>query len=96
MSGGSYEYAYSKALGMVDEMERNEQRGFAPRTPVRVAFRGLLERVGTAMKAVEWVDSGDCSEPHAEEAIRACLYYARDTIQALAVEETRRKNQESI
>ena len=78
MSGGSYEYAYGKVLDMVDEMERMEQAGLAPDTPLRIAFRGLLERVGAAMKAVEWVDSGDCSEPHAEAAIRACFDFVPD------------------
>jgi hypothetical protein len=78
MSGGTYDYAYSKVMDMADEMERQEQQGFSPSTPLRIAFRGLLERVGTAMKAVEWVDSGDCSEPHAEDAIRACFDYHPD------------------
>lgn len=78
MSGGSYEYAYSKVFDMVGEMERLEQAGFAPNTPLRIAFRGLLERVGAAMKAVEWVDSGDCSEPHAIEAMTACFEFTPD------------------
>lgn len=78
MSGGSYDYAYSKVMDMVDEMERFEHSGFAPSTPLRIAFRGLLERVAVAMKAVEWVDSGDCSEPHAEDAIRACFKFKPD------------------
>lgn len=80
MSGGSYNYAYSKVREMVDEMCTMERDGYSPKTPLRTAFRGLLERVGDAMKAVEWVDSGDCSEPHAEAAIRACFDYRPDAL----------------
>ena len=75
MSGGNYDYAYSKVLDMANDMEFSE---FAPKTPLRIAFRGLLERMGAAMRAVEWVDSGDCSEPHAEDAIRSCFSYLQD------------------
>jgi hypothetical protein len=78
VSGGSYEYAYTRVLDMAGEMERRELERLSPDTPLRIAFRGLLERVGAAMKAVEWVDSGDCSEPHAEAAIRACFDFAPD------------------
>ena len=71
MSGGSYDYAFSHVSDMADAMRKHQ-------TPLRIAFRGLLERVSVAMKAVEWVDSGDCSEPHAEDAIRACFDYHPD------------------
>ena len=71
MSGGSYDYAFSYVDRMADTMRVQQ-------TPLRIAFRGLLDRVAVAMKAVEWVDSGDCSEPHAEDAIRACFDYHPD------------------
>ena len=75
MSGGSYDYAYTRVNDMVDKLETSE---YSPQTPLRIAFRGLLERVAVAMKAVEWVDSGDCSEGDEDAAIRACFDYHPD------------------
>ena len=65
MSGGSYDYAYSMVNQFASDLRLS--------TPLRKAFKKHLKRVAEAMKAVEWVDSGDCSEPHGDKAIRKVL-----------------------
>jgi hypothetical protein len=50
MSGGSMNYLYRKLLWECD---------FDESTPLRVAFSRHLVKVAAALKAVEWVDSGD-------------------------------------
>lgn len=69
MSGGSHDHAYRN----VDEfIERMETEGFNGDI-LREAFASHLKRVSAAMKAIEWVDSGDSSSPCDSEAIRRCL-----------------------
>ncbi len=65
MSGGSMDYAYRQ---VEEAMERFDQR-----TPERRAFADHLKRVAEALKAIEWVDSGDYGPGDENEAIRACL-----------------------
>lgn len=80
MSGGHYDYAYFKVNDMTYQMERemDRQSEYDPqKTPERVAFAKLLKSVAEAMRAIEWVDSGDCSTPHENKAIRDCLRLAR-------------------
>ena len=63
MSGGSYDYVYSK----IEDITIHNL------TPERVAFQKHLKLVAKAMKAIEWVDSCDCSPGDESEAIRKCL-----------------------
>ncbi len=88
MSGGHYDYAYHHVQDMAYQMEADHERGpraedddtgrwYPEKTPEREAFAKLLAEVAKAMKAIEWVDSGDCSTPHENKAIRDCLRLAR-------------------
>jgi hypothetical protein len=67
VSGGSYDYACFKAEEMADELLNQKDK------PERVAFGKHLKIVSKAMKAIEWVDSGDCSSPHDTDAIEEVI-----------------------
>ncbi|MFA5892098.1 MAG: hypothetical protein WDA27_14305 [Actinomycetota bacterium] len=69
MSGGSYDYLYSKIQDAANSVnERGTTRG-----PLRAAFAVHLHLVAKAMQHVEWVDSCDSSPGAEDDAIRACL-----------------------
>ena len=65
MSGGSYNYAYSKVQDMAEDPR------VAKGSPLRRAFSRHLLLVAEAMRAVEWMDSCDTSSD--EDEIRAVL-----------------------
>lgn len=65
MSGGAYDYAYTR----IEDLAR-QIRGT---TPLRRAFKTHLQLVAKAAHAIEWADSGDSDEPDAESAIRECF-----------------------
>lgn len=69
MSGGSYNYVYRHIEG-IELMHL---------TPERIAFQKHLNLVAAAMKAIEWVDSGDKSPGDESEAIRKCISSAAVT-----------------
>lgn len=77
MSGGSYLYAYRRVEEFAEALERNERLDGCPLSEpndlVRLAFAGHLRKVAEAMRAIEWVDSSDCSPPHDRDAICAVL-----------------------
>lgn len=82
MSGGSYHYAFEKvndfADALDDERQIEDDRPWpddidAENRALRKAFAAHLRLVAEAMKAIEWVDSSDCSPPHEMVAIRAVL-----------------------
>jgi hypothetical protein len=52
MSGGSYDYAYSKVQDMAERLAESKD-------PLRRAFADHLKLVADAMQNIEWVDSGD-------------------------------------
>lgn len=58
MSGGSYQYAYSKIAELADEIIPEGHCGAAPKS-VRMAFKKHLKDVAAACRAIEWNDSGD-------------------------------------
>jgi hypothetical protein len=64
MSGGSMNYLYRKLLWECD---------FDETTPLREAFSRHLIKVAAALKAVEWVDSGDWSPGDEDQAIAEVL-----------------------
>lgn len=66
MSGGVYDYAYMKVAQMAEELADSVN-------PKRREFAEHMRLVAEAMRAIEWVDSGDCSEPHDTDAIKRCL-----------------------
>ena len=65
MSGGSLDYVYRK---VADAAQTILSR---PRNPLHLAFARHLIKVSKALHDLEWVYSGDYSEPDEEEAIRA-------------------------
>jgi hypothetical protein len=64
MSGGSMNHIYSRL---------EAEAVFDADTPERRAFAKHLVKVVRALKAIEFVDSGDCSAGDEECAIRDCL-----------------------
>lgn len=79
MSGGSYEYAYRYVEEFAARLE-SQQTCYREWIDVseatiekRLAFAVHLWKVAAAMKAIEWVESGDCSEPHDADAIDVVL-----------------------
>lgn len=69
MSGGSYDYLYSKIEDAANAVNtRRNSMG-----PLRAAFAKHLLLVAAAMRDVEWVDSCDSSPGTEDAAIRACL-----------------------
>jgi hypothetical protein len=79
MSGGSYDYAYRHVEAFADALEDGVTcPDCGPTRPTgcennldRLGFAAHLRKVAAAMKAIEWVDSGDCSHPHDTNAIHA-------------------------
>ncbi len=67
MSGGSYDYAYSKLNEFIEQFEKNSD------TPKRALFLDHLKCVSNAMKAIEWVDSSDTLPGDEDSWIDKCL-----------------------
>ena len=63
MSGGSWDYAFYKFEDVAVRL--TEQK-----CPSRRALGEHLFKIADAMKAIEWVDSGDTSPPTDTDAIR--------------------------
>ena len=63
MSGGSMDYLCYQV----------EDANFDEYTPLRKAFRQHLGLVAEALRAVEWVDSGDWGPGDEDAAIRAVI-----------------------
>lgn len=78
MSGGSYDYAFCKVEDMASSMCKAENC-----SSLRKAFAKHLRLVATAMKTIEWVDSGDCSEPVAEKEMRKVISSHREISTAI-------------
>ena len=68
MSGDSLDYVY----GRVDDAAQSILS--RSRNPLHLAFAKHLIKVSKALHDLEWVYSGDCSEPDEEDAIRAVLH----------------------
>jgi hypothetical protein len=64
MSGGSMNYLYRRLLWESD---------FEDSTELRKEFRLHLIQVAAALKAIEWVDSGDMTPGDEDEAIAVVL-----------------------
>lgn len=75
MSGGSYNYAYSRVREFANDLEyQSEERDLAPEVrELRARFAAHLLLVAKAMHDIEWVDSADYGEGQEAEAIRKCL-----------------------
>lgn len=84
MSGGSWDYVSFKIDDVASRLK-------ASHLPERRALGSLVAKVAHALHCIEWVDSGDCSPPHDEDAIKAALEpHASTLILAAAVEEAKR------
>ena len=79
MSGGSYGYAYKVVEHFAEALEHGYTLpDMADPRPTgcennhdRIGFAAHLRKVAAAMKAIEWVDSGDSSHPEDTTAIHA-------------------------
>ena len=67
MSGGSWGYFYHRVDEVADRLEARGQ------SVDRRALGAHLHKVATALRAIEWSDSGDDDEVAAVEAIRAVV-----------------------
>jgi hypothetical protein len=81
MSGGSYDYAYSKVQDMAHSLSRRETN------PLRAAFSAHLLKVAEAMHAIEWVDSCDWGKGEDEPKIRECLAQGAELASAIKMAE---------
>jgi hypothetical protein len=79
MSGGSYDYAYSKVQYMAESIQGRET------DPLRAAFAQHLRLVAKAMRDVEWVDSCDYGKGDEHEAIRAVLDKGAELVAAVEI-----------
>ena len=55
MSGGYYDYSFTRVEDFAHDIKNTKE------DPRRASFSALLKLVATAMREVEWVDSGDNS-----------------------------------
>ena len=72
MSGGSYDYGYTRIDDLADQITAT--------TPLRKAFKKHLHQVAQACHDIEWVDSGDSGSGDEDEAICACLGKAKHAL----------------
>lgn len=63
MSGGAYDYVYSKISDLEHDIRRQDE------DPRRAAFAKLMGLVARAMQDIEWVDSCDSSQGSEHAAI---------------------------
>lgn len=76
MSGGSMGYLHLRLLEHTEsKLDESRDEGFYHNTPARIAFAELLRLVSAALKAIEWVDSGDIGYYSDEAAINAFLNF---------------------
>jgi hypothetical protein len=66
MSGGSWEYLYSKIDDAADTLIQGKE-------PLRRAFGKKMKLYAAAMHDIEWVDSGDYGEGEEVESIEKAL-----------------------
>ena len=71
MSGGSWDYAYCQIDDVADRLIKEKD-------PFRVALGKQMQLQAIALKAIEWVDSGDCTYPYEIEPIKKALAFNGD------------------
>lgn len=90
MSGGSYDYAYSKVEDMAERLLDQT------RYPLRVAFGRHLKKVAKAMHDIEWVDSCDYGTGDEVKAINACLSDGAELEVAIELAEQTKQDLEKV
>jgi hypothetical protein len=85
MSGGSYDYCYTRVLDMAGSIRHKDKN------PLRRAFAAHLRLVADAMHDIEWVDSGDYGEGDEEEGIRKVLASGAELAAAIQMAEDARR-----
>jgi len=93
MSGGSYNYFYSKLRTFADEILEEEEDfdGAKPKPflETRKEFSCFLHDLAEVCKELEWADSGDISYEDAEKSIKEFLSrrntttYEKESLRAL-------------
>ena len=85
MSGGAWDYGFGRVADIADALRNDTSTG--SRRPLdllddqrakRRALADLLDKVSTAMHAIEWVDSGDTSYPSDVKAIDDVFDYLNE------------------
>ncbi len=76
MSGGSYDYAYSRLEEFADALQ-HEGGCYCASPSLRSLFEAHVRKVARAMYAIEWNDSGDGNEQETS-LIMACLNITLD------------------
>jgi len=66
MSGGSWDHSYMRVQDLAERMKSCKE-------PLRRAFAMHLYNVAEALRAVEWVDSGDSAQGSERAAIKKVL-----------------------
>ena len=88
MSGGAFNYSYDVVNSTAHEIL---SRGDA--TLLHRAFADHLMKVSKALKALEWLYSGDTSKGSEIEPIRACMEWRKESRKVAAVELEKLKKQ---
>jgi len=73
MSGGSYDYAYTRVWDFAESLRLNGEHLSPEARKAREDFKVLLAKVAEAMRAIEWVDSSDFGPDDEIKPIREAL-----------------------
>ena len=75
MSGGSYSYAHLRVEEFASELRARTDHASRDRPGYaeRLAFAAHLDKVATAMHAIEWVDSCDWAKGTEVPSITQCM-----------------------
>lgn len=91
MSGGSYDYGFSKLNALAEAIDRRSREEPQGKT-LRRAFAKMLRRMADAAYELEWADSGDTDWAQAEAALRRVVKPADEL--AMATEDAKAACQE--
>ena len=77
MSGGSFDYAYSKVNYFVDDLDdklNDPEESFSPEVTAKLReIKEIAQNTAQLMRAVEWLYSGDDSEDTFLEKVKWVL-----------------------
>ena len=90
MSGGSLDYVYGRVEDASDTILNRSKK------PLHTAFAKHLKDVAVALHDLEWVLSGDTSEPDEEQAIRKCINKSNEIKSAIEEAEIAKNNLEMV